>query len=184
LPEAKAKVVILYSISEDLRVRLKEPFGKLIQGTSAETMNKLSGMVETKHIPKLISVGDMVSLNLFEHKLVPQLAITDNKCMREKIEPWTYPGKRIVYVSNPQGAIAQEAIEAIRSALSSKRETQIIVQGEEDLLALIAVMYAPLESLVVYGQPHEGIVVVEVTPEKKAETKAILKAMKIARKAK
>jgi uncharacterized protein (UPF0218 family) len=52
------------------------------------------------------------------------------------------------------------------------------------LLALIAVLYAPEKSLVVYGQPYEGIVVVKVTSEKKAEATEILKAMKTVRKAK
>jgi len=52
------------------------------------------------------------------------------------------------------------------------------------LLTLIAVLYAPEKSLVVYGQPYEGIVVVEVTSEKQAKAKEILKAMKTVRKAK
>ncbi|MDI6805914.1 MAG: DUF359 domain-containing protein, partial [Candidatus Bathyarchaeia archaeon] len=59
-----------------------------------------------------------------------------------------------------------------------------IVDGEEDLLTLIAVLYAPQNSFVVYGQPYEGIVVVKVTPEKKAEVSEILKTMETARKTK
>jgi len=49
---------------------------------------------------------------------------------------------------------------------------------------LITVLYAPENSLVVYGQPREGIVVVKVTPEKKASAANFLKAMKNVRKAK
>jgi uncharacterized protein (UPF0218 family) len=56
------------------------------------------------------------------------------------------------------------------------------VDGEEDLLTLIAVLNAPEKSLVVYGQPYEGIVVVKVTAKKKAEAMEILKAMKTASK--
>jgi len=52
------------------------------------------------------------------------------------------------------------------------------VKGEEDLLTLIAVLYSPETALVVYGQPHSGIVVVKVTSEKKAQVKEYLKAMK------
>jgi uncharacterized protein (UPF0218 family) len=45
-------------------------------------------------------------------------------------------------------------------------------------------LYAPENSLIVYGQPYKGIVVVKVTSEKKAEATEILKAMKTVRKAK
>jgi len=38
--------------------------------------------------------------------------------------------------------------------------------------------------MVVYGQPREGIVIVKVTPEKKARVADFLKAMKSVRKAK
>jgi len=91
---------------------------------------------------------------------------------------------KVVHVKNPQGTITEEAIAAIREALESDEPVRIIVDGEEDLLALIAVLYAPEKSLVVYGQPYEGIVVVEVTSEKKNEAVEILKAMKTVRKAK
>jgi hypothetical protein len=46
------------------------------------------------------------------------------------------------------------------------------------LLTLIAVLYAPENAVVVYGQPHTGIVVVKVTPQKKAQAERFLKAMK------
>ena len=56
--------------------------------------------------------------------------------------------------------------------------THIVVRGEEDLLALIAVWYAPEKAFVVYGQPYSGIVVVKVTSEKKAQAQEFLNAMK------
>jgi len=52
------------------------------------------------------------------------------------------------------------------------------------LLTLAAVLYAPENSFVVYGQPLEGIVVVKVTEQKKKEITEVLKAMEIFRKAK
>ena len=108
----------------------------------------------------------------------PQLSITDNKRMRRRIKTRTFTGKNVVHVKNPRGTITEEAITAIKEALESDERVHIIVDGEEDLLTLIAVLYAPEKSLVVYGQPYEGIVVVEITSEKKAEAKKILKTMK------
>ena len=60
----------------------------------------------------------------------------------------------------------------------------VVVDGEEDLLVLVAVLYAPVGGLVVYGQPGEGVVVVRVTEAKRAEALGILKGMEIVRKAK
>jgi uncharacterized protein (UPF0218 family) len=175
---------IAYIVTPKLRAKLKEPFGALIQGTFSETMSKLETIAEREKPPRIISVGDTVSRNLHEHGVNPQLSITDNKRMRKRIQPRIFPAKSIVRVKNPQGTITEEAITAIQEALESGEQAHIIVDGEEDLLTLIAVLHAPEGSLVVYGQPYEGIVVVKVTPEKKAKVMEILKAMKIARKAK
>jgi uncharacterized protein (UPF0218 family) len=177
-------MAIAYSVTPELREKLKEPFGTLIQGTFSETMSRLEIIVEREKPPKIVSVGDTVSRNLHEHRVNPQLSITDNKRMRKRIHPRIFPKKSVVHVKNPQGTITEEAITAIQRALESDRQVHIIVDGEEDLLTLIAVLHAPERSLVVYGQPYEGIVVVKVTPEKKAEAMEILKAMKTVRKAK
>ena len=177
-------MAIAYSVTPELRVKLKEPFGILIRGSFAETMSRMENIVKREKPPKIISVGDTVSRNLHEHQMNPQLSITDNKHMRRRIKPRTFTGKNIVHVKNPQGTITEEAITAIREALESNEHFHIIVDGEEDLLALIAVLYAPENSLVVYGQPYEGIVVIKVSSEKKAGAKKILKAMKTVRKAK
>jgi uncharacterized protein (UPF0218 family) len=177
-------MAIAYSITPELRAKLKEPFGMLIQGTFSETMSKLKIIVEREKPSMVISVGDTVSRNLHAHKVNPQLVITDNKCMRKRIQPRFFPAKSVVHVKNSRGTITEEAIIVIQRALESGKQVHIIVDGEEDLLTLVAVLYAPEKSLVVYGQPYEGIVVVKVTPEKKAKVMEILEAMKTVRKAK
>ena len=174
----------VYSVTPELRAKLKKPFGRLIRGSFAENMSKMKSIVEKEKPPKIVSVGDTVSRNLHEHKVNPQLSITDNKRMRKRIQPRIFPAKRVIHVKNPQGTITEEAITAVQKALESDEQVHIIVDGEEDLLTLIAVLYAPEKSLVVYGQPYEGIVIVKVTSEKKAEAAEILKAMKTVRKAK
>ncbi len=52
-----------------------------------------------------------------------------------------------------------------------------MVDGEEDLATLPAILYAPLGSAVVYGQPNEGSVLVMVTPEKKKQIENLMKQM-------
>ena len=177
-------MVIAYRVTPELRVKLKEPFGILIRGSFAETMSRMENIVKREKPPKIVSVGDTVSRNLHEHQMNPELSITDSKRMRRRIRPRAFIDKKIVHVKNPQGTITEEAITTIREALENNERVHIVVEGEEDLLAIIAVLYAPEESLVVYGQPHEGIVVIKVTSERKAEAKEVLKAMKTVRKAK
>ncbi|MEM2107738.1 MAG: DUF359 domain-containing protein [Candidatus Bathyarchaeia archaeon] len=176
-------MAVAYSITPELRVKLKDPFGTLIRGSFDETVSKLKELLESEKTPALVAVGDTVSRNLHEHSMAPQLLITDNKSMRKSIKPRIFAAK-VLHVKNPPGTITEEAIATIKSALESGEPTQIIVDGEEDLLTLIAVLYAPTDSLVVYGQPREGLVAVKATAEKKAEAAEILKAMKTLRKAK
>jgi hypothetical protein len=166
-----------YDLTPELRIRLKQPLGTLIRGSFVETMRRFKVMVDKEKPSSIISVGDTVSKNLAKNHFFPQVSIIDNKCMRKSISPTVLRAERTVYVRNPQGTIAEEAIPAIQEALRDKQHVKIIVDGEEDLLTLIAILYAPENSFVLYGQPHEGIVVVKVTLDKKAEIAGILRAM-------
>jgi hypothetical protein len=173
-------MAVTYAVTPELRLKFKEPLGTLIQGSFSETMNKLEEILKKDKPSKIISVGDIVSENLHQHQIIPQLSITDNKSMRKAIKPLSFPSKSLVKVKNPQGTITEEAILAIQDALKVDSQIHLLVDGEEDLLTLIAVLYAPENALVIYGQPREGIVIVKATPEKKADIKRILKAMETA----
>ena len=166
-----------YCVNPETLSKFKEPFGKLIQGTYAETMNKFETMVKNEKPSIIVSVGDTVTRNLHKHHIIPQLSITDNKSMRRKLQPKVFPTKNLIQVKNPQGKITQEAITAIQNELKANTHTHILVDGEEDLLTLIAVLYAKENSWVIYGQPRKGIVVVKVTAAKKTEAQEILQSM-------
>ena len=176
-------MAVAYKVTPELRVRFKQPFGLLVAGSYAETMAVIAELLKRELPPMLISVGDRVSRNLVDFKMAPQVSVIDNKCMRRRIKP-RVDSENVIQVSNPKGTITEAAIEAIREVFDKEKRFQIIVEGEEDLLVLITVLYAPENSLVVYGQPREGIVIVKVTPEKKARAADFLKAMKNVRKAK
>ena len=171
-------MTIAYSITPELRVKFKEPFGNLIEGSFDKTMSEIKELVEKKKPPRVISVGDVVSRNLHQYNIHPQLTVVDNKFLRNREMPEEVSVEKTVNVDNPQGTITREAIFAIKEALEKNEHIHVIVNGEEDLLTLIAVLYAPENSFVVYGQPYSGIVVVEATPEKKAQVEKFLKAMK------
>ncbi|MEM3700343.1 MAG: DUF359 domain-containing protein [Candidatus Bathyarchaeia archaeon] len=174
----------LYTLTPELRIKLKKPLGTLIRGSYTETMKKLLDMIREEKPSTIISVGDTVSKNIAENHVMPQLAIVDNKVMRKNIQPIPTTAEKIIYVKNPPGTITEEAVAAIQTALKSNCHVKIVVDGEEDLLALIAVLHAPESAFVIYGQPYEGIVIVKATSKKKAEVSEILKSMKTARKTK
>ena len=171
-------MTVAYVLTPELSLKLKEPFGNLIQGTPEETMGTLKEMVEKEKPSRIISVGDIVSQNLHKHNIHPQLTIIDNISLRIQKIPLQTAVQKTVCVDNPQGTITQESISAVKEALESNEHTHIVVKGEEDLVTLITVLYAPENAFVVYGQPFSGIVVVKVNSERKARAKEFLNAMK------
>jgi hypothetical protein len=177
-------MAVAYTLTPELRKKLKKPIGTLIRGSFAETMKILKNMTEKEKSDFLVSVGDTVSRNLTENRMFPQLSIVDNKVMRRNVQPVPLTAEQTIHVKNPPGTITEEALGAIQEALKTNCRIKIVVDGEEDLLALIAVLYSPENAFVIYGQPYEGVVAVRATPEKKAEVAEILKAMENVRKAK
>lgn len=178
-------MAVAYRLAPELRRKLKQPLGMLIKGSFAETMNKFKSLAEKEAPSPIVSVGDIVSRNLVRNGVLPRLTIIDNRCMRRDVEePDLLAAERTIYVTNPRATITQESVDAIRNALEDKNSVKIVVDGEEDLLTLAAILYAPEGAFVVYGQPHLGMVVVKVNSEKKAEIAGILGAMESARKAK
>ena len=76
-------MTVEYVITPELRVKLKEPFGTLLQGSSKETMCKMNELIGKEKPPRIISVGDVVSRNLHEAGIHPQVSIIDNVSLRE-----------------------------------------------------------------------------------------------------
>ncbi|MEM3594038.1 MAG: DUF359 domain-containing protein [Candidatus Jordarchaeaceae archaeon] len=175
---------IAYFLPLTLRKRLKKPLGELIQGSFKETASRFKQIVDREKPLCIISVGDAVSKNLVENNVFPQLLIVDNKIMRENIAPIPFNTYVEKHVKNPPGTITFEALNVIQEALKSSCKTKLVVDGEEDLLTLCAILYAPENSIIVYGQPREGRVVVKATKQKKTEVAEILKAMEVVQKAK
>ncbi len=80
-------------------------------------------------------------------------------------------------VNNP-GTLSPRVSQIFQKAVYDRLKTGsrqvIVIRGEEDLTTLPAILFAPLHSVVLYGQMGLGVVAVEVTEEKKGEVEAIL----------
>lgn len=160
------------------RRELKFPLGLLIEGSFDETIKKLKKLIEKEKPSMIISVGDAVSESLIKKDVFPNVFIVDNKVMRKPITSFSAEVEETVYVKNPPSTLTEEALREIRRVLKEKKQrVKIIVDGEEDLLTLPAVLYAPENSLVVYGQPQRGIVAVKVTKQEKERVRQVIEGM-------
>jgi uncharacterized protein (UPF0218 family) len=113
---------------------------------------------------------------------VPDVVIVDNKTKRMPIpdhvvKSLDHDSYKTVEVKNPPATLTKELMDMIRESLQEADRIKIVVDGEEDLATLPAILYAPLGSVVVYGQPNEGSVMVKVTTEKKKHIEELMKQM-------
>jgi uncharacterized protein (UPF0218 family) len=154
-------------LTESLRLKLKVPMGSLIEGNVESVMEQLLPLIKDKRI---ISVGDVVSQNLIDHGVCPELIIVDGKSLRMEIND-TLECNNTITVQNPQSQITGELWVAIERLLKdkTKRFKKIFVEGEEDLAVMPAVLHATEDTVVLYGQPRMGVVIIEVTEKKKKE---------------
>lgn len=164
-------------LPRELRAELKTPLGTLVRGSPQETMSTLRGFLEERRPRLLISVGDFTSKNIIEAGLPLKMAVIDNKVMRREIEPWFPSGWEELRVENPPGTIRAEVWGVLEEAINLNKGVVVFVEGEEDLLTLPVIALAPIGSVVIYGQPKEGIVIVEVTEERKQWASEFLQRM-------
>jgi GTP-dependent dephospho-CoA kinase len=136
-------------LPEESRRLFKDPFGTLYPGIDA-VLPHLAGRT-------VYSVGDVVTYNLQKNGIVPAIAVIDGQTMRSPCDRLPEVKGTCIRVKNPPGTITDELVRALADALSRAPAT-ILVEGEEDLAVIPLVIAAPESSVVIYGQPHEGVV--------------------------
>ena len=164
-------------LPEQIRPKLRDPFGVLYTGSGKDTIEKIAPDITNP--TKLISVGDVTTFHLLESNIVPDVCIVDDRTKRQPASNQVVSGikhaeYKEVSVDNPPGVITEELINVIEEAIGSDQKIRIFVRGEEDLAALPSILMAPINSFVLYGQPNEGVVVVKVTHSKKDEIQRLL----------
>lgn len=150
----------MYRLPVRHRQRFHKPFGVLYADLHLVLPYIANRVVYT--------VGDVVTRNLIMEGISPEIAIIDGYTMRVPCAntPILLAPRRVV--SNPAGMISDDLIAVIDEAVQNP-PALIFVEGEEDLAVIPLVMAAPPGTLVLYGQPGEGVVVREVD-EKAKET--------------
>ena len=110
-----------------------------------------------------ISIGDQTTKNLLDADIIPKIGIIDNIIERKTSKHNIEYNAVILNAVNPPGTITEELWATIKKSfqLSGKSNVLIIVDGEEDLAVIPCVLMAPEGSIILYGQPGEGVVLVE-----------------------
>jgi uncharacterized protein (UPF0218 family) len=78
---------------------------------------------------------------------------------------------------NRAGTISAEAQQVLHDAVTLNKKLGVVVEGEEDLLVLPLMVMMPIGSMIVYGQPSEGMVIVTLTEERKRWAQDFMKMM-------
>jgi uncharacterized protein (UPF0218 family) len=148
----------MLTLPKEHRKLFQEPFGDLYPDIDA-IIPKISG-----HI--VYAVGDVVTHNLQKKGINPAIAIVDGYTMRLPCRRMPSLRGECIRVKNPAGTLTDELIRALEQAVEHPPYT-VIVDGEEDLAVIPLVLAAPEGAIVLYGQPHQGVVLREVNSEAK-----------------
>jgi hypothetical protein len=153
-----------YRMPERMRARLKGGKGTVVEGADPLiTARRVSKLL--RKCSRIWAVGDLICESLLLVGVVPDVCIVDGRTKRKFRGIWVDEvlfNEKIV-VKNPPGHITDDSIQALKE-LSDKSDVKalIIVNGEEDLLALLAIIYAKNGECVVFGLPNRGVEVVHV----------------------
>jgi len=163
-------------LPENLRNELKIPLGKLIPNDSSEKEDYIRKIYSEKVV---ITVGDATSELLLQMGLIPLLHVIDGQEKREKRSlPLTDSINTELTVKNNPGEISHESFNLVKTIFEEKPPIRLVVDGEEDLLVLPVCLFAPKNSVVMYGQPNEGLVIAEITNEVRDKVQKIVNQMK------
>jgi GTP-dependent dephospho-CoA kinase len=130
----------------------------------------------------LVTVGDTTTARLLSLGIVPSVSVVDGKERRIKTTRSIVALNRndgsenlsLLHCLNKPGSVSRSAIATIKQALKMPFPVRILVTGEEDLLALPLFVMVPNGSVVLYGQPLEGIVIVRVNEEIRCKAMELL----------
>ena len=167
---------------ESLRPKLQEPLGKIFK----EVHQVIKFIKSIKPI-QIIAVGDIITDSLLKAGIDPDVKVIDFRSRRRVIPAkagiQTFKPSIKLKLLNKPGTINLKTAEKLRELIQEsvsfprRRESNnswLVVDGEEDLLTLPAILFAPLNSLVLYGHWKYGIIVVEVDEKIKDKVKNII----------
>lgn len=149
---------------------LRKPLGEVINYNQVEKRKIIELREATS---KFITVGDTTTAQVVSFDVVPEVSVVDGFEKRSAAKMSVSKLKSMITAlldkelieyscTNRAGTLSLEVLRVIFRALMSHDPVLVRVKGEEDLITLPLVAYAPTDSRILYGQPSQGIVVVRV----------------------
>ena len=162
-------------LPNSLRDQLKTPLGILLPIGQDTKENIQKYLLDESYI---ITVGDRTTEKMIEYGIIPSLQIIDGFEKRKQREFPKLGNASELMIDNPAAEITLQSIEIIKKAFEMTPPIRFTVNGEEDLLVLPVCFHAPKNSVVLYGQPNKGLVLVEITTEIRNKAQTLLDMMK------
>jgi len=157
------------------RAQLRRIYGELLSEVQAVRLALASSA-------PIVCVGDVSTLNLARGGITPLVSVVDFKSERKPLaegeaEEIRALDARVFHAYNPSGCISGEAAGALSDAFAHAKHggnAVVIIDGEEDLLLLPALVLAPDGALVFYGQPKQGIVLERINEQSRSRAQKFL----------
>jgi len=161
-----------FVLPESLRSELRKPIGTII--SDKKTLREIT----RERGVQIVSVGDKTTAAFLALGIKPDLSIIDRMVERRPYH-WDKTlfralreHARLDYIKSGPGSISNQAMRVIQRWSASLqgytlpcrqaglqtagKNHVLIVDGEEDLLVLPVLLYAPPGTTIYYGQPKEG----------------------------
>lgn len=160
------------------RVGLKSPKGEVFAVKDGPPEKRVVSKIRDESPSCVIAVGDVTSSTILKEGFTPEVMIVDGITKRGPFEE-QFLADRIYKIYNPAAVIYPEAWSAIDTAIHDETDSLIVVEGEEDLMGFPAVLLAPDDSAVLYGQPDVGIVWIPVNEDNRKISRDLLEKMPV-----
>ena len=151
----------MLGLSESLKTELSEPLGVLLTFGKDSDVDIIKSYIPAKSL--LVTVGDSTTEKMINFGFSPDVQIIDGMEKRKNRPPID---DRCVNTNltcdNPAGTITKSSLSIITQSLHLPKPVRITVNGEEDLLVLPVCCEFPANSIIMYGQPNVGLVIVNV----------------------
>jgi pantetheine-phosphate adenylyltransferase len=150
------------TLNDEQRQLFSQPHGEIVDQPNFENS------------PLVCVVGDESLEKFITNEWNYDLGVYDLKMQRQAVDSVIINSlKPNLTTTNPAGGITSALVSNLAQAQKEKLK-HVFVEGEEDLAAAALVLLTPLGTQIYYGQPHQGLIKMIVTEEKKDQLYQIL----------
>lgn len=158
-------------LPEHLREELRKPLGGVYKN-----IHQVIKLIKAVNPFMIIAVGDVVVDSLLINNIDPEVKIIDFKSRRKDF--FLTQGEKDLlkqkkYINKP-GTLNLITTDKLKKLIHDNNHSWLVVEGEEDLLTLPAILFAPLNSLVLYGHWQYGVIGIRITEKVKNKVSKLI----------